>query len=259
MAVYTFTFLCALSVFAALQVPGTDAFFFDWFGGSSSSEEEQPSQRLSISKADQNEIVNKHNDVRRSVQPTASNMMKMSWSSEAAANAQKWANKCTMKHSPDSSRTISSSECGENLYMSSGKKTWSQAIQKWTNEVKDWRYGVGSINGKVVGHYTQMVWHNSNKVGCGIAYCPNSTYKYYYVCQYCPPGNYQYARPYKSGRSCGDCPNGCDNKLCGSIASGGTSQRCRYKDKASNCRSLKQQLSCKHGLVASWCPASCKC
>lgn len=27
-------------------------------------------------------------------------------------------------------------------------------------------------------------------------------------------GNYQYARPYKSGPPCGDCPNACDNKLC---------------------------------------------
>ncbi|KAK0142173.1 hypothetical protein N1851_020155 [Merluccius polli] len=27
-------------------------------------------------------------------------------------------------------------------------------------------------------------------------------------------GNYQYIHPYKSGPSCGDCPNDCDDKMC---------------------------------------------
>lgn len=33
----------------------------------------------------------------------------------------------------------------------------------------------------------QVVWYNSNQIGCAMAYCPNSTYKYFYVCHYCPP------------------------------------------------------------------------
>uniref|UniRef100_A0A3Q2Q0W7 Cysteine rich secretory protein 2 n=1 Tax=Fundulus heteroclitus TaxID=8078 RepID=A0A3Q2Q0W7_FUNHE len=155
-----------------------------------------------------NEIVNKHNTLRRGVQPTASNMLKMRWNNEAGSNAAKWAAKCTMSHSP------ATSGCGENLYMASWKNSWSNAIQSWYNEVKDFRYGVGSVNGGVVGHYTQVVWHNSNQIGCAMAYCPNSQYKYFYVCHYCPPGNYQLARPYKSGPSCSDCPGACDNKLC---------------------------------------------
>uniref|UniRef100_A0A7N9AMC4 Cysteine-rich venom protein TEL1-like n=1 Tax=Mastacembelus armatus TaxID=205130 RepID=A0A7N9AMC4_9TELE len=199
----------------------------------------------------QNEIVNKHNALRRDVQPTASNMLKMSWNSEAEANAQRWANTCSMKHSPASSRKISTSDCGENLYMSSIKNTWSDAIQSWYDEVKNWRYGVGPVNGGVVGHYTQVVWYRSNQIGCAMAYCPNSTYKYFYVCQYCPPGNYQYARPYKSGPSCADCPNACDNKLC--------TNPCPYADQYSNCPDLKQQWGCSNKDVASWCPASCKC
>uniref|UniRef100_A0A3Q2DQ03 Cysteine rich secretory protein 3 n=1 Tax=Cyprinodon variegatus TaxID=28743 RepID=A0A3Q2DQ03_CYPVA len=184
--------LCILGLAAALQVSGTLA-------------DDQPSE--------QTEIVNKHNTLRRGVNPTASNMMKMSWNKEAAANAQAWAATCSMQHSSSSSREITSG-CGENLYMSSSKNTWSNAIQTWYNEVKDYRYGVGSTNGGVVGHYTQVVWAKSNQVGCAMAYCPNSKYKYFYVCHYCPPGNYQYTNPYKSGPSCGDCSGACDNKLC---------------------------------------------
>uniref|UniRef100_A0A672GI92 Cysteine-rich venom protein TEL1-like n=1 Tax=Salarias fasciatus TaxID=181472 RepID=A0A672GI92_SALFA len=233
---YTFSFLCALGLVAALGVPSTLA-----------------SEIVTVrtTSTEQNEIVNKHNTLRRSVSPTATDMKKMSWNSEAAANAQRWANTCSMKHSSSSDRVISSSGCGENLYMSSAKNSWSSAIQKWYDEVKNWRYGQGSINGGVVGHFTQVVWYNSNKIGCAMAYCPNSTYKYFYVCQYCPPGNYQLARPYTSGSSCGECPNACDNKLC--------TNPCPYTDQHSNCPELKAQHTCSDEDVASWCPASCKC
>ncbi|KAM9354959.1 cysteine-rich secretory protein 3-like [Pholidichthys leucotaenia] len=207
MTAYIFSLLCALGLFTALQVPGT----------------------LSIrtTAAEQNEIVNKHNTLRRNVQPTASSMLKMSWNCEAAANAQQWASSCSMRHSSASDRESSTSGCGENLYLSSYKNTWSNAIQAWGDEVKDFAYGVGFVTDGVVGHYTSssfrfdwwlatsIVWYRSNQIGCAMAYCPNSVYKYFYVCHYCPPcGTYQLARPYNKGPSCGDCPGVCDNKLC---------------------------------------------
>lgn len=55
-----------------------------------------------------------------------------------------------------SSSLTEASGCGENWYGSSNQKSWSDAIQSWYNEVKDWRYGQGSINGKKVGHFTQV-------------------------------------------------------------------------------------------------------
>ncbi|XP_077408654.1 serotriflin-like [Vanacampus margaritifer] len=238
---FLFTFLCTLGFCAVLQV-------------SAILEEDvatAPVRTVLTSSSEQNEIVDKHNTLRRNVKPTASNMLKMSWNREAAANAQRWANTCSMNHSLASSREISTSGCGENLYMASYKNSWSKAIQSWYNEVKDWRYGVGSVNGSVVGHFTQIVWYRSNQIGCAMAYCPNSRYKYFYVCHYCPPGNYQFSRPYKSGATCADCPNACEKKLC--------TNPCQYIDKYSNCPELKQQHSCENSIVASWCPASCKC
>ncbi|KAM4600976.1 cysteine-rich venom protein-like [Polymixia lowei] len=260
---YTLSFLCALGLVAVLLVPGTLASTDEDMpdlgegehgeDGEDGEDGEHGEYDLFLTSiSDQNEIVNKHNSLRRGVQPTASNMLKMSWNGEAAANAQRWANTCSMKHSPDASRKISTSGCGENLYMSSYKNTWSNAIQSWYDEVKDWRYGVGAINKEMIGHFTQLVWYRSNQIGCAMAYCPNhADYKYFYVCQYCPPGNYQYARPYKAGPSCGDCPNACDNKLC--------TNPCAYDDKYSNCPDLKKQWGCGNKNVASWCAASCKC
>ncbi|KFZ68079.1 Serotriflin, partial [Podiceps cristatus] len=164
----------------------------------------------------QNLIVNQHNALRRGVKPTASNMMKMEWSYAAAQNAQKWANKCTLRHSPANMRTTNVL-CGENLFMSSAPFSWSYAIQAWYKEVKNFEYGIGAKPpGAVIGHYTQIVWHNSNQIGCAVAYCPNSIYKYFYVCHYCPAGNIisSIRTPYKKGKPCGSCPKACDNGLC---------------------------------------------
>ncbi|XP_028295137.1 cysteine-rich venom protein-like isoform X2 [Gouania willdenowi] len=232
-------------LFAVLQVPGT------WAKDSEGSLDGPLELNDETSSAEQTEIVNKHNTLRRGVSPSASNMLKMSWNREASANAQRWANKCIIKHSPPSKRKISTSGCGENIYMSSKKDTWSEAIQSWYDEEKNWRYGVGSVNGGEVGHFTQLVWYKSNQIGCAMAHCPNAGYKYFYVCHYCPPGNTQFYHPYKSGPPCGDCPNACDNKLC--------TNPCPYIDKFSNCPKLTKQWGCSNKSVASWCPASCKC
>ncbi|KAL2082682.1 hypothetical protein ACEWY4_022500 [Coilia grayii] len=205
----------------------------------------------------QQDIVNKHNELRRSVKPTASNMLKMSWNSEAAANAQKWADTCAERHSPPNDRRISTSGCGENLFFSSAPLPWDAAIQAWFNEDKNYQYGHGAIGNAVVGHYTQLVWYRSNEIGCGVARCPDSGYEYFYVCQYCPAGNVffagqnGYAHPYKEGPPCGDCPNSCDNGLC--------TDPCQYSDKYGNCKQLAKTWGCSNKDIANWCPASCQC
>ncbi|XP_039604047.1 cysteine-rich venom protein TEL1-like [Polypterus senegalus] len=162
----------------------------------------------------QKTIVDKHNAVRGSVHPTAANMLKMKWNTEAAANAERWARTCSMNHSPSEQRRISKDSCGENLYMSSNERPWESAIQGWEDEKKDYVFGEPPKTGKVVGHYTQLVWASSNQVGCAVAHCPSSQFKYFYVCQYCPPGNFIKSNPYTLGASCSSCPKSCEKNLC---------------------------------------------
>ncbi|NXE74866.1 CRVP protein, partial [Cochlearius cochlearius] len=172
---------------------------------------------LSTSKADQrNLIVDKHNTLRRGVNPTASNMMKMEWWPLAATNAQNWASKCILKHSLTDKRNTSV-KYGENLFMSTGPFSWADVIQAWYNEVKNFKYGTGpNPQGAVTGHYTQLVWYNSYQIGCAVAFCPKSQYQYFYVCQYYPAGNdaMQMATPYRSRPKCADCPSHRDRGLC---------------------------------------------
>ncbi|KFP75697.1 Serotriflin, partial [Apaloderma vittatum] len=172
---------------------------------------------VSASRADQQKlIVDRHNALRRGVKPTASNMMKMEWDPLASRNAQDWANQCTLNHSPANVRKTTV-HCGENLFMSSAPFSWTGVIQSWYDEEKDFEYGMGAkTEGAVIGHYTQVVWYNTYKIGCGVAFCPNKEYKYFYVCHYCPSGNWisLMKTPYKAGEPCGDCPNACENGLC---------------------------------------------
>ncbi|NXA37614.1 CRIS2 protein, partial [Eudromia elegans] len=209
---------------------------------------------LSTSKADQQKlIVDKHNELRRGVNPPASNMLKMEWNPETAKNAQVWANRCTFQHSPSAMRKTNVS-CGENLFMSSIPFSWPDVIQAWYDEERDFKYGIGKTRpSAMVGHYTQLIWYSSYQVGCAVAYCPNSRYNYFYVCHYCPPGNnpLQITTPYKRGPRCGECPGHCDRGLC--------TNPCRHQDVLTNCANLRSLFGCEFPLVKTKCPATCRC
>ncbi|XP_040285784.1 cysteine-rich secretory protein 2-like [Bufo bufo] len=132
-------------------------------------------------------IINTHNELRAKVDPSPSNMLKLVWDDEAAANALKWAKKCKHCHSSPDEREISECDCGENLYMTNRLYNWTKIIQGWFDEKKDFKHGTGATSkGACIGHYTQLVWYRTYKMGCALAYCPKQEMIYYYVCQYCP-------------------------------------------------------------------------
>ncbi|XP_070588618.1 cysteine-rich venom protein kaouthin-2-like [Erythrolamprus reginae] len=202
----------------------------------------------------QKEIVDKHNALRRSVRPTARNMLQMEWNANAAQNAKRWADRCSFSHSPPNLRTVGNVACGENLFMSSHPFTWTRVIQSWYDEYKNFRFGVGaSPPGSVIGHYTQIVWYKSYLIGCAVARCSSSSFKYYHVCHYCPAGNIRGSipTPYKPGPPCGDCPSACVNGLC--------TNPCKHNDVFTNCNSLAKQSRCQSDRIRSICPASCFC
>ncbi|XP_043856238.1 cysteine-rich venom protein-like [Dromiciops gliroides] len=209
---------------------------------------------LSPTKEMQKKILEHHNNIRRSVIPPASNMLKMEWNNEAAANAQRWANKCTTEASGINNRSIDDMVCGENIFAASFPASWDDAILVWELQKKNFTYGVGAINEN---HhylsYTQMIWYKTYKIGCGVSYCPQNAYKYIYVCQYCPAGNevISLATPYKKGDRCGDCLHSCQNGLC--------TNPCQYEDKYSNCQDLKDHLTCDFTEVKLHCKATCRC
>ena len=65
------------------------------------------------------------------------------------------------------------------------------AIKTWWLEKDLFHYGRNDNNLTLVGHYTQMVWAATHRVGCGLNACimhqNGKRIPYYtYICNYCP-------------------------------------------------------------------------
>ena len=104
----------------------------------------------------------------------------LSWDNELATYAKKHAEKCVFKHS--------SSPYGENL--AAGFPTISTAVNSWYAEHSQYSYNKPGFS-MSTGHFTQVVWKSSKKLGCAYANCDgkNSTPGIFWVCEYSPHGN----------------------------------------------------------------------
>ncbi|XP_049820601.1 ancylostoma secreted protein-like [Aethina tumida] len=172
-----------------------------------------------VTSEEQDLIVSLHNGFRLEIangtvsnQPRGINLKRMKWDSCLASEAQRIANTCEFKHQEVTCSAWSA--IGQNLYTSSSTSgsnkasDWRAATTSWFNEHKVYTYS--STYNSNAGHYTQMVWASTDRVGCGWTYYTDSSkfkYKKLYVCNYAPAGNYVGEYPYKTGDS------GCEN-LC---------------------------------------------
>ncbi|CRK86995.1 CLUMA_CG000808, isoform A [Clunio marinus] len=150
-------------------------------------------------------ILEEHNFLRQTVatghvpgQPAAQNMQEMRWDDELAAKAQQWANECTFQHDP--SRYLGRFIMGQNLGilwstapLADDDGNFPQRIRNWFNEVQ--KYAWGAKWSVKTGHYSQLVWGDTNLVGCGFSYYQNSRYNKLYVCN----GNVVGSKPYATG------------------------------------------------------------
>ncbi|AKT42544.1 CAP domain-containing protein [Chondromyces crocatus] len=143
--------------------------------------------------AEMNGMLAAHNAARAGVSPPASTPIPaLAWSGEVAAVATAHAERCVWGHS--------SSPYGENIYATSGTATPTQVANSWISEKNNYDYGNNTCSG-VCGHYTQVVWADSRRLGCGVATCTTGSPLgggswQYWVCNYDPPGNFNGQRPY---------------------------------------------------------------
>ncbi|KFK39965.1 hypothetical protein AALP_AA3G312200 [Arabis alpina] len=130
------------------------------------------------------DYINGHNQARSAV-----GVGPMQWDAGVAAVARKYANQrkgdCRLIHS--------NGPYGENLAKSTGDLSGISAVNLWVNEKANYDYPTNTCNG-VCGHYTQIVWRNSVRLGCAKARCNNGGT--IIVCNYDPPGNYVNQKPY---------------------------------------------------------------
>lgn len=140
-----------------------------------------------------------HNVVRRTVAPPpAAPLQPVRYDKVLAEVAQRWANKCTFAHSATGGLV------GENIHVSSNfEQPVEEAVISWAAESEFYNLGKNACRrGEACGHYTQLVWAGTDRVGCGFAICQtDAAGKISYafrniVCNYAPPGNYVGELPY---------------------------------------------------------------
>jgi len=127
----------------------------------------------------------------------------LTWSASAAAVAQAWANGCTWGHNPV--RNPDGVARGENIAASTGNLTESATVAMWAGEWSWYAHATNTCSAppnNSCGHYTQLVWRSTLRVGCATARCTtgspftgSSTWTYV-VCDYEPPGNVRGQKPY---------------------------------------------------------------
>ncbi|MQL74773.1 hypothetical protein Taro_007149 [Colocasia esculenta] len=116
----------------------------------------------------------------------------LTWDLRLARYAQSYAE----KRAGDCELVHSYGPYGENLFWGWGRPyTASDAVNSWTKEEEYYDYYRNSCDaGRLCGHYTQVVWADTHKVGCGRVRCDSGAY--FIVCSYDPPGNVQGEWPY---------------------------------------------------------------
>nr|XP_034317946.1 cysteine-rich secretory protein LCCL domain-containing 2 isoform X1 [Crassostrea gigas] len=230
-------------------------------------------QQLSINRrtlsTEAAEFLRVHNEKRRIVSPKATNMREMVWDEGLETIARNYAEKCDFNHNKLRSTSVGY-YVGENLYVSYGDISPEAAVTAWDNEKTDYDFAnnVCDPNSKYgCGHYTQVTWAESEKVGCAKKYCSSVndfTTKnlpgYLVVCNYGPGGNVNNRRPFSSGTtSCSNCPSGytCVDRLC-SKSSGGSTNPCETNpcQNGGTCSSESGQAVCK--CTAGWTGTTCQ-
>ncbi|CAL4080198.1 unnamed protein product, partial [Meganyctiphanes norvegica] len=197
-----------------------------------------------LTEAEKTKVLDLHNQYRAKValgeetrgnpgpQPSASNMRQLSWNDELALVAQAWANTCPTDHDCSACRRIFQHDyqVGQNLFWHWGweaDEKWDEAMSGFYDEVADVPESLVKAYGTVIiynqiGHYTQIVWGDTNAVGCGsVSYGPcKREGQYYehckvYSCNYGQAGNWLGLPIYNEGPPASDCPRGTSEEYSG--------------------------------------------
>jgi uncharacterized protein YkwD len=139
-----------------------------------------PAARAPALSSEAQRLVDAHNRVR------AKHCAKpLAWSAQLAQVAQQWANAlrdkgCAFGHS--------GGNFGENLAAgTSGTLDAEDVVKMWYDEVAHYRFASGGFSAQT-GHFTQVVWRGTARVGCGRSQCNGMDI---WVCEYDPAGNWQ--------------------------------------------------------------------
>ncbi|URD87875.1 60S ribosomal protein L37a, partial [Musa troglodytarum] len=139
------------------------------------------------------EFLSSHNQVRATIGEPP-----FVWDEALAEYARRWSDlrrsDCAMEHSQG--------PYGENLFWGSGQD-WkaTDAVESWAAERENYNSSDNSCAPeKMCGHFTQIVWNSTSRVGCARVECIAGA-GVIIVCDYDPPGNWVGERPFNTKRT----------------------------------------------------------
>jgi pathogenesis-related protein 1 len=161
---------------------------------------------LNLSDADIAEALAAHNDVRQRVAHDESQRLggtvsipDLTWDPALATLAEDWANQVVGQVRPPHRPGV-----GENIYVGYSfgvplNQSVAAAMQYWAGERQYYNYDTNACAAppdQECGHYTQIVWSTTTRVGCGRALWSDANKDYVtWVCDFAPAGN-NGQRPY---------------------------------------------------------------
>ena len=176
-----------------------------------------------VSDTERDALLAQHNQIRSAALPSAANMTCLTWDADLETVAQNWATQCNFFHNPNrgsayAALSTNTGQVGENIYITTASRASALtgangATALWAAELSDYTCASNSCTpGKVCGHYTQLVWVNTRRVGCAVQLCatviglPNFSNAQLVVCDYNPAGNFIGQTPYIAGSTGSQCP-----------------------------------------------------
>jgi len=143
-------------------------------------------------------------DIQRKLYFDDSNIPPIYWDSYLARKAQDWANQLACRSYGTIDHDENRGGMGENIGWVGAQSTDNLSEQDVADGVEAWwaegrhidyddlrKYDDGlSSNGEVIGHFTQMAWAKTTKVGCGVSLqTTGGNAALITVCRYSPHGN----------------------------------------------------------------------
>ncbi|XP_067275731.1 glioma pathogenesis-related protein 1b [Pseudorasbora parva] len=169
--------------------------------------------------------VQAHNTQRSRITPAAVSARSMSWDNELAKGARDRARHCKSSHHPGLAHFGHPpfGWMGENIWLGAPFSAFSveNAIHRWNKE------GVYSLKNnnncsRMCGHYAQLMWSTSYKLGCAVNVCSKGIENYsthpestIFVCNYGDTGQVHGVTPYIPGGACSGCGSvSCRDNVC---------------------------------------------
>ncbi|KFR06574.1 GLIPR1-like 2, partial [Opisthocomus hoazin] len=117
------------------------------------------------------------------------------WDAALARTARAWANKCVFEHNVYLHKKYQChpnfTSIGENIWVGSHQAFYvADVIKSWYDEVRFYTFATQKCT-KVCGHYIQVVWDYSYKIGCAVTLCKEVARiqnAANFICNYSPGG-----------------------------------------------------------------------